>query len=351
MVFTAVFLYFLIAVVPYPEFIISAIIVVALGILAGIIDYRPFLVIVLLSLPFSLEVPLGLGDSKILVPSEVITIVLSIAVFVRLLFNNKIAKVFLVHPITMFVLLYAVVMVITSFTSSMNGVSFKFTGINLLYISVFYFLINQYVEKYPDKAKSLYMLYGIALFLVIGYELYNHSLHGFSKISANYSVRPFYSDHAIYSAALAMLFPAFAAFAFIGKKLHLSSLTRSLSLLILLGITMALVFSYSRAAWISVVVAGIFFICLLLKIKPKFLMLGLLVAGIFLYFNWDNLVLSWKQNKNNSTTNQTTIELQTKSITNISTDVSNAESCIEDDNFLAKSRSGASGRTCPGRRP
>jgi len=323
LVLTALCIYLLVVVVPYPIYTISAIILLSVGLLAGFINYKQILLILFLVLPFSIEKPLGLGDSKIILPSELVLIILAVAFIVRFLFFSGLKRTFFVHPITVLILFYGIVMVTTSLTSSMLVVSLKFTSINLLYILVYYFLINIYIND-NGNTSTLYYFYGISVFFVIVYTLVNHARFGFSKGAANVSV-PFYSDHAIYSACLAMLFPAFFAFVFRGKKLRLSVLAKALSFLVLIAISVGLVFSYSRAAWISLAVSAFFFFGLLIRIKPVYLMLVILVVGIVVSFNRNSIIDSWKLNKYSSTSQNPTMEEETKSITNISNDVSNAE--------------------------
>jgi len=318
-------IWLLVAVIPYPEYTISTVILVAAGLLAGFIDYKLILLLLFLALPFSIDIPLGLGDSKILFPSELISVVLAIALMVRFLFFTGFKKSFFAHPVTIFILFYGLVLVFTSITSTIPLVSLKFTFINLLYISVFYFLTYLYFSDRPKNYHLLYYIYGISAFLVIIFILYKQSILGFSKGTASDVTWPFYSDHAIYSACLAMLFPAFAAFSFLGRKLGLRIFIRVLSLVVLFAISAGLIFSYSRAAWVSLVVAFIFLLCLLVRVKPAYLLVAILAAGIILLFNRNSILDSLELNKYSSSSHNPTIEQETKSITNISSDISNAE--------------------------
>ncbi len=316
-------IYLIVAVIPYSAYTVSAIILVSSGLLAGLINYKPVLALLFLALPFSVETPLGLGDSKIILPSELILIVLAIAFIVRFLFYSGFKKAFFIHPVTIFICFYSIVLIFTSLISTIPIVSLKFTLINLLYISVFYFLTQLYFNDKPGNIHKLYFLYGISVFFVIMFTLYNHAQFGFSKGTSDPT--PFYSDHAIYSACLAMLFPAFAAFTFLGKKLGISINTRVISFIVLLAISLGIVFSYSRAAWLSMIVAVVLLLCLLVRLKPGHLMVVILTAGIVVFLNRNSIIDSLKLNKYSSTSHNPTIEEETKSITNISSDISNAE--------------------------
>jgi len=100
-------------------------------------------------------------------------------------------------------------------------------------------------------------------------------------------------------------------------------LTQVLLLTMLLIILVGLYFSYTRAAWLSVV--GAFAIGLLIKLKIKFsYLLGTAVfLGAILFFTWDNIQMELARNKQDHTTEDFGERLQ--SATNVTTDASNLE--------------------------
>jgi putative inorganic carbon (hco3(-)) transporter len=311
--------------IPFNIYILGVLIVISLGIIIGMGSLRPAYYALFLLLPFSMELGIGIGDSKILFPSEILIVVLFVAFWIKSLFIQRVNKIFLSHPISVAIIIYLIIMIATTFTSQMPVVSVKYTLINILYVTVFYFSMNYYIRKSETGGLSLFYMYGVSTFFIILYALHNHLGWNFSKGVANIVVHPFFTDHAIYSACLAMLFPAFLFLVIKGKTLGENKTVKRTAFLILTGIIAGLIFSYSRAAWLSLAAAAGVLLIMLLKIKPLYLFTGMMIAGIIFYVQKDSLVNQWKMNRNSSTSKNPTIEEQTKSITNITSDVSNAE--------------------------
>jgi O-antigen ligase len=107
---------------------------------------------------------------------------------------------------------------------------------------------------------------------------------------------------------------------FIRKKV--ASFTKLFYIGMALFLSVALILSYTRASWLSLVVALVFLITMLLKIKLKyvFLTLGILI-GLFLIFKTDIIIAL---DRNNQDSNKSFTKHLT-SMTNISTDASNVE--------------------------
>jgi len=84
-------------------------------------------------------------------------------------------------------------------------------------------------------------------------------------------------------------------------------------------------FSYCRAAWISVMIA----IVILLLIKTNLRLRGFLISIVLLLFlGWtyyDEMIVAFRQNKVESSAHNAGFFEQTRSITNITSDASNAE--------------------------
>jgi putative inorganic carbon (hco3(-)) transporter len=311
--------------IPYNVYVLTGLMLIIIGAFAGIGNLKPLFFLLFFLLPFSIEVPIGLGDSKILFPSEAILVVLFVAFIVKAIFLQPVKKEFLYHPVSVAIIIYFMVMIVTTLTSQMQVVSFKYTLINILYVTVFYFAIHYLIRKDHSQGLTLYYINGSAVFIVIIYALYNHISWNFRKDVANIVVRPFFSDHAIYSACLAMLFPVFLISFFKRKAIAKSELFQLITGIILLALLFGLIFSYSRAAWISLAASALMLIALLIKLKPVLIFSALMLTGIIFYIQKDELISHWKLNRNNSTISNPTIEEQTKSITNITSDVSNAE--------------------------
>ncbi|MEI6487955.1 MAG: O-antigen ligase family protein [Bacteroidota bacterium] len=159
----------------------------------------------------------------------------------------------------------------------------------------------------------------IPLTIIIFYTLYNHSQMGFEEAPANYVMSPFYNDHTIYGAMLAMFFPTLLFFT-INKKY--SGSIKFAAFLILIIYSIALVFSYTRAAWLSMAVAFVVYSLLLIKIKFKYIMIAFVsVAAIALIYQTE-IVMKLERNRQDASQD---FDKHIQSISNISTDASNLE--------------------------
>lgn len=222
------------------------------------------------------------------------------------------------HPITIAIILNLAWILITSITSQMPIVSFKFLLSRLWFVIVFYFLCTQLFKNYLN-IKRFFWLYIVAFTLIIFYTLYNHYLLDFGEKPANYVMSPFYNDHTIYGAMLAMFFPVLLFFT-INKKY--SNSIRITAVLFLIIYIVALIFSYTRAAWLSLAVALIFYIILLLRIKFRTLMFGLVGIIIVIFTFRSEIILKLESNRQDASQD---FNKHIESISNISTDASNVE--------------------------
>ncbi len=244
--------------------------------------------------------------------------ILLIFVF-KLLFEKNFDKRILYHPISLAIYLNIFWMLLTSITSTMPVVSFKFLLSRLWFLAGYYFMAAHLF----NTKKSIYTyfyLYSFSFLFVIFYTLYQHSKFGFfDQQAANWVVSPLLPDHTSYAAIIAMLIP------FVIGTLSLrriGKITR-LALWVLLGILLTgLVFSYTRAAWVGIVGAIGIAIVMLLRIKFKWVfIIGLSLITLTLSFRTELLIML-EQNNQDSSDNFTE---QIQSMSNISTDASNLE--------------------------
>src|SRR5205823_3561026 len=130
---------------------------------------------------------------------------------------------------------------------------------------------------------KLYRYFALALPLIVLYALYHHAEIGFSRFKSGTTVQPFFSDHAIYGAVLAMLLPFYLIRIFYHRFFETKS-WKLIGIIIVFAILSAgFFFSFSRAAWLSIGAAAIFYLLLLLRLKPHYLTIIFLLAGLFLY--------------------------------------------------------------------
>lgn len=264
---------------------------------------------------FSGKLPVNLS-----IPTEPILILLMILLYMRVLIEKGFDKSILLHPVSLAIYFYLCWMLLTSITSEMPVVSFKFLIAKLWFISVFYFLATQLFVRYKNIIRYG-MYYTAGLTLVALYAFSQLVVKGItSQHVASKVVRPFFNDHTDYAAALAMILVFMVGMFFLRRKV--SILVKSIYLSIAGFIAVALAFSYTRAAWLSVLLALGFYVGYRLRIRLRvmFLILGTLIA-LFFTFRTD-IIIALERNKQDS---HKDFSRHISSITNISTDASNRE--------------------------
>lgn len=277
------------------------------------------LMLIVFLTPLSVDINNEILNAGISLPSEALMIVLSLIFCLRILKDNEYDIRITKHPVSIAIFIYLAWLLITSLTSEIPLVSFKFLAAKLWFIISFYFFSILVFKKNKNQIRNFIWIYAISLIIIIFYTVYHHSTYGFDKSVGHWVMRPFYNDHTSYGAALAMYAIAMTGLLFYdgysrGKK----ALLLGLSLILLVG----LFFSYSRAAWVSVVGAlGILFI---MKFRIKYYWIfSFLILAIGLFFVFENEIFQ-KLNKNNQDSSTDFVE-HVQSISNISTDASNLE--------------------------
>jgi O-antigen ligase len=132
-------------------------------------------------------------------------------------------------------------------------------------------------------------------------------------------MKPFYNDHTAYGAIIALFLPVFTGFAF-SREFKRSY--RLFSFIVLAILVTGIIFSYSRAAWISVAASlGVY---LIIRLRIKFYWILTIVAvGVALFFMFRYQFLD-KLEKNKQDSSTDFVE-HVQSISNISSDASNLE--------------------------
>lgn len=258
---------------------------------------------------------IGVGIS---IPTEPLMIGVLIFFFIKILHEAKYDYRILKQPLTIAILINLIWLLFTSITSEMPIVSFKFLFSRLWFVVPFYFFAILLFKKYSN-IKSFIWLYVIPFSGIILYTIYHHALRGFDQESGHWVMRPFYNDHTAYGAALALYIPILFGFS-INKKYSQS--TRLVSFVFFALFVVALILSFSRAAWISLAVSLGVFIIVLLRIKFKWAFLAVvLVLGLF--FTFQQQILD-KLERNQQDSSSNFVE-HVQSISNITSDASNLE--------------------------
>ena len=119
-------------------------------------------------------------------------------------------------------------------------------------------------------------MYIIPLTLVLLVTLVKHASYGFSEEIGHWIMSPFFKDHTSYGAVIALFVPIVVSMTFDKEK---TAITRSIIFVILIIFSIALFYSSTRAAWASVVGAGMVYLLFMFKIKFKYLFISGLLIG------------------------------------------------------------------------
>lgn len=257
----------------------------------------------------------GIGIS---LPSEPLMFGVLLLFILKLLherfYDYKIMK----HPVTIAIIINLVWIFITCFTSEMPIVSIKFMIARLWFVIPFYFAgILLFMDL--KNVRKFQWLYIIPLVIVIFYTLYNHSTYGFDKPHSNMVMKPFYNDHTAYGAIIALFLPFFTGLS-LSRQFKRSY--RLLAFIVLAILVTGIIFSYSRAAWISVSAALLTYLLVRFRIRFYWLLFIMLVGiGLFFMFQYQ-FIDKLEKNKQDSSTD---FVEHVQSISNISSDASNLE--------------------------
>jgi O-antigen ligase len=231
------------------------------------------------------------------------------------LFDRRIIN----HPVTYAILFNLVWIFVTSLTSTMPLVSFKFLLARMWFI-VTYYLLAIIVFRKTANIQVFIWCYVIPMLGVVVHTVIRHLGYGlYDRDVAHFVMAPFFRDHTSYGAVLAMLF--FALIPVIWKQ-GTNILIRLMLFGALLIITIGLVLSYTRAAWISVFFSVGVLILTILRIKFRYAFLAGVIAFLYFFSQREEIIHQMKRNRQASSA---TISEHVQSISNITTDESNLE--------------------------
>ena len=258
--------------------------------------------------------PIGV---EMALPTEPLLFGLMIIAWVKMFSDKELFIGLYKHPISIAAGAYLFWLLLTSFSSSMPLVSFKLFVTRLWFISSFYVLAYAWFQKNKNVHRFV-KAYLIGLAMVAGYTILQHSAKGFEHEAAHWVMSPFFKDHTSYGMALALLLP----FSFYMQKWSVKGSMKLLFTSVMLLLVIALVLSYTRAAWLSLIGALCLYLVMKLRIRFSLLFsLSTFLIGFAFIFQADILMLLEKNSQDSSDSFIEHIE----SMSNVSTDASNLE--------------------------
>lgn len=251
-------------------------------------------------------------------PAEPLLMGILILFVAKLLYDGHYDRRVSRHPISIVIYCMFIWMIVTTITSELPIVSLKFMLSKLWFIVPSFFFCSIMFKK-PKNIDLFIWLYIASLCIVCVYTIIHHAMFGFDGDSAHWVMTPFYNDHTAYGAALAIYLILALTYVFLPG---IKKSRRILIIGVVALLSLALVLSNCRAAWLSVIAAFGVLVCVLLKIKFRWIATVVVVlVGLFLVFQ--NQIIDAME-KNNQDASGDFVE-NVQSITNISTDASNLE--------------------------
>ena len=290
-------------------------------ILLSVLSLEKIFFIIVFLTPLSIQLKeLWPGLSmNLYLPTEPLLFLVLLLFIVKLFREQNYPKEILKHPVSLAIYFYLIWIFITSISSSLPVVSLKFFLTRLWFITGFYFLAIL-IFREPKKIVYFILTYGAGLLIVVLYALFNLSQEGFiNQLAAHSAPNPFFSDHTSYGAILALMLPPVIG---IALKTKISVTARFFIWMIASLFTIALVFSYSRAAWLSVIAALGVFTLIKLKVRPGMLLMVSLLSFMVIIFYLPEITLKLEENRQDSSTD---FSKHIQSISNVSSDASNLE--------------------------
>jgi len=276
-------------------------------------------ILVALLTPMSIDITNFGASVGLAMPTEPILAAL-LVVFVFKLFHDKSydRKIF-THPISYSIYFYLIWMFITVITSVEIAVSIKWFVAKLwLIIPMYFFGIA--VFKDIKNIPRFVWAYTLGFIPVIIFTISVHAANGFSDHAAHWAMSPFFNDHTSYGAMLAMVIPIIFGFTVSPEKR--SQNTRLFTFIALAILIIAIYFSISRAAWLSLLGAmGVYFM-IKFRIKLAWVLTALFVVLAVAFSFKEQIIMKMEKNKQDSSDN---FVEHVQSVSNIATDASNLE--------------------------
>ncbi len=288
-----------------------------LALLLFMLRFETGLMVMALLTPFAVDIAL-LPGMELSMPVEPMMILFTAIFIFRVLLQPGYDRRLLRHPVTIAVFASLGWMLITSVTSSIPAVSFKYLAARLWFVIPFFFAAA-HIFRQKERMWQFVACYAISLVVVILIST-SKTLGNFHDLQTLHRVmQPFYNDHTAYGCVIGLFVPIVLHYLIEWRG---KGWQWPLLLVSFVAMLVGLFFSYSRAAWISVLGAAAVYVAVRMGMKVRWMTLFFVVfVGLFFAYQSDVL---YKLGKNKQDSSYD-ISGQVKSISNISTDASNLE--------------------------
>ncbi|MBS1919717.1 MAG: O-antigen ligase family protein [Bacteroidetes bacterium] len=228
--------------------------------------------LLLITLPFSAEYHFNseLGTD---IPDEFLMLITAGLFLLYFIYRPEtIPKNYLRHPLIIFLLFSMIWILVAAFFSTNPFISFKFFLAKCWYLGAFV-LAPLIIFRNKKTITKAAVVIAASMFVVASVILIRHAGYNFRFADINDAATPFFRNHVNYSAMLVCAIPLFFAF-------YSHATTKKMKWLIvgaILILLTALFFSYSRGAWLALLVGLISY----WGIKKRLLFQSFVAAIIF----------------------------------------------------------------------
>ena len=268
--------------------------------------------------PLSVNLTDLTGGSGLSLPTEPMLVLITGLVIIKMVFFGEFDRRLLLHPISIAIYVYLVWMLLTVITSQLPLISLKQWVTRIWFIVPYYFFLGHLFLRNPKNAIRFLWFFLVPLIIACCYTIVIHSQYGFTKKTSTWVMFPLFKEHTSYGAVLALFYPAAIYLAF--RKT--SWVLKAISSLLLVILTVALVLSYTRAAWLSLVGAGLVYLIYLFRMSKSLVWTLVGIVCIITALNFSMISSKFERNTTDSSDD---LNEHVASVTNVSTDASNLE--------------------------
>jgi O-antigen ligase len=287
----------------------------------AVLSLEHLLLLTLFLTPLSILISYLTGSAgfDLSVPTEPVLALLLFITLFKLIVTREFSARLLKHPVTVLIGLYLVWTLVSSLTSTLPGVSFKTLAYRMWFIAGFYLIAAQLFSN-EHIARKYIIAYSSGLAVVVIYFLVRAGGAGLlNQQFAHSACYPFYNDHTSFGASMAFIMPPLTVILMRKSSGVISRVFMSAMIILFIA---GFIFSYSRAAWVSLIAALALSFILWLRMPVR--LLTVTAAGFIVAIAFS---AGWIWQKMDSTTEDSSADLgqHLRSSSNISTDQSNLE--------------------------
>ena len=269
--------------------------------------------------PLSVNIEEYTSDIGLYIPTEPILFGLLLLLCATQIKSPFLGKEIWKEPIIYTWLILLAWVFVTSVTSTNPLISFKFLLAKCWFVIPILFFGPSFFRD-EKNIMRFFTLLTIGVSITALYTIIHHASYNFGEKESHWVMYPFFKDHTIYGATVALSIPISFALLLLVKQ---RPLTQFLLLLMAIILLLGLYFSYTRAAWLSVIIALLIGFIIHIKLKKQLIIGAGIIAILFITFKWDNIQLELSRNKQDHTTEDFGERMQ--SAGNVTTDASNLE--------------------------